>query len=98
MPSRPSFPQTLRWRVLNPRPGEAQTAGPGYVVGCTGRGVKPSRIGQRSAGDERGSAGRPGPHRAISVRSMNEGLRAEIAGTSLGIFGPVNELVDRGVG
>jgi len=51
-----------------------------------------------SAGDERGSAGRPGPHRAISVRSMNEGLRAQIAGMSLGIFGPVNELVDRGVG
>src|SRR6516225_10684722 len=37
MPSSSSSPQTLRWRVLNPRPGEAQTSDPGYVVGCTGR-------------------------------------------------------------
>jgi hypothetical protein len=30
------IPQSLRWRVLDPRTGEAQAADLGYVVGCTG--------------------------------------------------------------
>src|SRR5262249_32006074 len=29
------IPQSLRWRVLDPRTGEAQAADLGYVVGCT---------------------------------------------------------------
>jgi hypothetical protein len=31
------IPQSLRWRVLDPRTGESQAADLGYVVGCTGR-------------------------------------------------------------
>ena len=39
------IPQSLRWRVLDPRTGQAQAADLGYVVGCWG--VKPRWIGQR---------------------------------------------------
>jgi hypothetical protein len=31
-----AFPQSLRWRVLDPHTGEAQAADLGYVAGCTG--------------------------------------------------------------
>jgi len=42
------IPQSLRWRVLDPRTGEAQAADLGYVVGHAGREARsPSRVGQK---------------------------------------------------
>src|SRR5262249_24892440 len=42
------IPQSLRWRVFNPRTVEAQAADLGYVVGCTGREARSRRrMGQR---------------------------------------------------
>src|SRR5262249_38388198 len=42
------IPQSLRWRVLDPRTGEAQAADLGYVVGRAGREAQGrSRVGQK---------------------------------------------------